>query len=123
MVAFTTTETLSLVMTSWRSPVRGVSRMSTVSIRSTNGSRKVTPGFLTEWNWPSRFTTPTSPCWITRMVRETMTIASTTIRAATNRATYEDDDIWLLSLALERHPQRWLTAPGAGSTTSVARRI
>src|SRR2546430_1800137 len=88
MVAFTTTDTLSLVITSWRSPVRGVSRMSTASMRSMNGTRNVTPGLRTEWNWPSRLTTPTRPCWMTRMVREITSRARTTISAAMIRGTY-----------------------------------
>ena len=37
IVAFTVTTTLSLVMTSWRSPGTGTSRMSTVCSESTNG--------------------------------------------------------------------------------------
>ncbi len=43
VVAFTATETLSLVMTSWRSPVRGVSRTSIAVMLSTKGMRNVTP--------------------------------------------------------------------------------
>ena len=79
MVALTATETLSLVITSWRSPVRGVSRMSTTSMLSMKGTRKVMPGLRTLWNWPRRLTTPTRPCWITRTERKT-TIRANTIR-------------------------------------------
>src|SRR5437879_3488106 len=80
MVAFTCNDTLSLLITSWRPPVRGVSRMSTSSITSAKGSRNVIPGLRTAWNWPSRFTTPTEPCWMTRIVRAITRTARTMIR-------------------------------------------
>ena len=59
IVAFTVTDTLSLVITSWRSPGTGTSRMSTVVRVSTNGRMMASPG---SWVWrysPRRFTTPT----------------------------------------------------------------
>ena len=52
IVALTATTTLSLVMTSWRSPGRGISRMSTNTIASMNGDdhqpRLVDPAELAE---------------------------------------------------------------------------
>ena len=44
IVALTVTTTLSRVMTSWRSPGRGISRMSTRCNRSTNGAMTASPG-------------------------------------------------------------------------------
>ena len=65
IVAFTMTATLSLVITCWRSPVRGVSRTSTIFINSMKGMMMVNPGFLMSLNSPKRVTTPTNPCWTT----------------------------------------------------------
>src|SRR3982074_2299043 len=48
--------------------------------------RKVMPAGRTEWNSPSRLTTPTFPCWMTTTVRMTVTIARMTIRPKTTRA-------------------------------------
>ena len=44
IVALTVTTTLSLVITSWRSPGRGISRMSTRCSESTNGAMMTSPG-------------------------------------------------------------------------------
>ncbi len=65
MVALTHSETLSLVITACWSPVRGNSRMSTLSIRSARGTRTWSPGWWMALNSPNRFTTPTQPCWTT----------------------------------------------------------
>ena len=46
IVAFTVTTTLSLVITSWRSPGRGISRMSTRWSDSTNGAMITRPGLV-----------------------------------------------------------------------------
>src|SRR5579883_2279126 len=81
MVALTARATLSLVMTSWRSPVLGVSRMSTLISWSRNGTTMARPGPLTVRNWPSRLTTPTLPCWMT------LTVLASRISASTARTT------------------------------------
>ena len=77
MVALTVTTTLSLVMTSWRSPGRGISRMSTRCSPSTNGANITRPGSCVLRYSPRRFTTPTSPCW-------TMLIMPRSAYSATN---------------------------------------
>src|SRR5437763_11117275 len=78
MVALTLTVTLSRVMTSCLSPVRGVSRISTRPMESTSGTRNVMPGWRTEWNCPARLTIPTNTCWMMLTVRAMMTNASRT---------------------------------------------
>ena len=85
MVAFTVTTTLSLVITSWRSPGTGTSRMSTVVRLSTKGRITTRPGSWVRWYSPSRLTTPTWPCWT--MLTELRNVASSTMtmRMATTR--------------------------------------
>jgi hypothetical protein len=63
IVALTETTTLSLVITSWRSPGRGYSRMSTLTSLSMNGAMIARPGSWIARNSPSRVVTPTKPCW------------------------------------------------------------
>ena len=62
IVALTVTTTLSRVMTSWRSPGTGISRMSTRCKPSMNGATMTRPGSWVLRYSPSRLTTPTSPC-------------------------------------------------------------
>src|SRR5258708_3540794 len=80
MVALTVTVTLSRVITSWRSPVRGGSRMATRCRASKKGGMKIRPGSRTARNWPRRLTTPTKPCWMTLTARNS-TITKTTAMA------------------------------------------
>src|ERR1700730_8086517 len=76
MVAFTATATLSLVITSCRSPVRGVSRMSTRTSRSRNGVMIASPAGDSRRKRPKRVTTPEKP-WGTILMAEASTIATT----------------------------------------------
>ena len=62
IVAFTVTTTLSFVITSWRSPGTGISRISTSWSVDTNGAITTSPGSCVRWYSPNRFTTPTWPC-------------------------------------------------------------
>jgi hypothetical protein len=59
IVALTVTTTLSLVITSCRSPGTGISRMSTRCSESTNGRMTTSPGSWVLRYSPRRFSTPT----------------------------------------------------------------
>src|SRR5579864_1909144 len=82
MVALTATATLSRVITSWRSPVRGVSRMSTRSNLSMNGVMIVRPAWDSRRKRPKRVTTPANP-WGTTRTAPPMRIATTMSRTTT----------------------------------------
>src|SRR5580700_218354 len=82
MVALTATATLSRVITSCRSPVRGVSRMSTRSSLSMNGVMIVRPAWDSRRKRPKRVTTPANP-WGTTRTAPPMRIATTMSRTTT----------------------------------------
>jgi len=87
IVALTATTTLSLVITSWRSPGRGNSRMSTITIESMNGMIRTRPGSWMPRNSPSRLTTPTEPCWTRLTTERSRFRAKTMIRMIRTRTT------------------------------------
>src|SRR5579864_2636299 len=89
MVALTATATLSAVMTSWRSPVRGVSRMSTRTRRSRNGVMIASPAGTSRLKRPNRVITPEYPCCTTlidapRMIATTITMTAMMTPSATS---------------------------------------
>ena len=136
IVAFTLTTTLSLVMTSWRSPGRGISRMSTRRSESTNGTMMTRPGSWVRVYSPSRLTTPTSPCWTMLTIWRRAASRTSTSRPRTISATMPKT--LMMSLPLRRRaplrdptgrPRRSRAprpsrapapAPGSASTTEAA---
>ena len=86
IVALTVTTTLSLVMTSCRSPGTGISRMSTRCSESMNGPMITRPGSWVLRYSPSRLTTPTSPCCTMLTILRSMKSRTRMMRAATTSA-------------------------------------
>src|SRR6185437_707496 len=91
----------------------GNSRMSTFVIRSTNGTMTCMPGWRTALNSPSRFTTPTLPCWtiLSTRLANTTRAKTTTTTTMTRTTTEPVEMLAIIGLTSSRPDQAGLSPP------------